>query len=327
MSDTTVSYTIASSDKGESLVVVGTTVRAITSSNPRYDEIKSYLIANGSTSDFDHVLSLIDAGPEALKQLVKLSERVTYQDGTLFFDNDPVEHQLAQHIVDMVKSGDDNFPAYVAFLENLAANPSKKSRKALFEWISDRNLTITPEGEFVAYKGLTRERKSVHAGGAFVDTGNGPKWVSGQVPNPVGAVVSMARSDVNDNREVGCSTGLHAGTSSYARSFGQLTVIVGINPRDVVMVPKDCNSQKLRVSRYRVLDDNAVDLDETTYGGKHRYDSEVAAQAESFTCSDCNEQTPINQRGEHDSTVCSDCDYYNSDYCSDCQYSYDDCEC
>ena len=72
----------------------------------------------------------------------------------------------------------------------------------------------------------------------------------GHIPNPPGAVVEMPRTQVNGDRHNGCSTGLHVGTWDYASTFGPKTLIVSVNPRDVVSVPKDCGYQKLRTCRY-----------------------------------------------------------------------------
>jgi hypothetical protein len=66
----------------------------------------------------------------------------------------------------------------------------------------------------------------------------------------------MPRNAVCDDAEVGCSYGFHAGSHKYASTFGggdSKLLIVKINPADVVSVPKDCDCQKLRTSRYEVL--------------------------------------------------------------------------
>ena len=87
----------------------------------------------------------------------------------------------------------------------------------------------------------------------------------GHIPNPPGAVVEMPRTQVSDDRHNGCTTGLHVGTWDYASAFGPKTLIVSVNPRDVVSVPKDCGYQKLRTCRYTVLDAVRNPLTHTTY--------------------------------------------------------------
>lgn len=136
-------------------------------------------------------------------------------------------------------------------LENLALNPSRLSRLHLFTWLSGRDFTITPEGFLLAYKGVQADAtsSSVNTGTATV---NGVTR-HGHIPNPVGAVVEMPRQQVNQDRDEGCSTGLHVGTFEYAAGFGQRLLLVSVNPRDVVSVPRDCEFQKMRTCRYTVL--------------------------------------------------------------------------
>ena len=68
----------------------------------------------------------------------------------------------------------------------------------------------------------------------------------------------MTRSKVDDDRDRGCSNGLHAGALNYVAGYGSVEandkiVIVKINPADVVSVPSDCNYEKLRTCRYEVV--------------------------------------------------------------------------
>jgi hypothetical protein len=101
-------------------------------------------------------------------------------------------------------------------------------------------MPLTPDGDFLAYK-------SVQAN--FTD------WYSGQHDFSIGQIREMARNQVCDNADVGCSAGFHAGSEEYAKSFngGGNLVIVKINPADVVSVPTDCECQKLRAYRLEVV--------------------------------------------------------------------------
>ena len=58
-----------------------------------------------------------------------------------------------------------------------------------------------------------------------------------------------------DDVEQGCAKGLHVGSWEYANDFkgnGHL-MVVKVNPRDAVSVPRDCSWQKLRACRYVVV--------------------------------------------------------------------------
>jgi hypothetical protein len=63
----------------------------------------------------------------------------------------------------------------------------------------------------------------------------------------------MPRGKVDDDFRRGCSFGFHVGTREYATSWGPRTMLVKVDPADVVSVPSDCECQKLRTSRYTVV--------------------------------------------------------------------------
>jgi hypothetical protein len=70
----------------------------------------------------------------------------------------------------------------------------------------------------------------------------------------------MERFDVDDNKDNTCSTGLHFCSQSYLSCFGgERTVIVKINPADVVSIPSDYNDAKGRACRYEVIGELEVE--------------------------------------------------------------------
>jgi hypothetical protein len=82
--------------------------------------------------------------------------------------------------------------------------------------------------------------------------------------NSIGMIVEMERNEVDDNRDNTCSSGLHFCSESYLKSFGGArTVIVKINPRDVVSIPSDYNDAKGRACRYEVIGEVNVNPDDT----------------------------------------------------------------
>jgi len=136
----------------------------------------------------------------------------------------------------------------VNFMNNLMQNPSKRAVDELYGFLEKNSLPITPEGCFLAYKKVREDFKDVH---------------SGTMDNSVGRVVSMERNMVDDNRDNTCSTGLHFCSHSYLGSFsGARTVIVKIDPRDVVSIPSDYNNAKGRACRYEVIGEVPVAPDD-----------------------------------------------------------------
>lgn len=227
-----------------SAFVGGEMLVASSQTHSNLDEIVSRLLA-GDLDNIDRLFSPEKAVTESFKQV---SERVAVRNGEVYFDGDVVHGALADHMLDLIQQGGD-VTALVAFWEKVAQNPSEHSRSQLFEWLNRHKFTITADGDILAYKGLRKDRTSVHAGPGIVDG----KQMNGHLPNAEGSVVEIARSKVVADSFVGCAAGLHVGTYEYASSFGHgVTVETYVNPRDVVSVPTDCNAQKVRVCRYKV---------------------------------------------------------------------------
>jgi len=138
------------------------------------------------------------------------------------------------------------------FWENLSKNPSASSVRELVDFMEVKELPLTEDGHFLAYKGVGSDYYSVH-GNKSTKVLQGTVNASGQIYNGIGEVIEMRRRDVDDNRDVGCSDGLHCGALAYSKDWGSRQVIVKVNPADVVSVPSDCSFQKCRVSKYEVV--------------------------------------------------------------------------
>ena len=121
-------------------------------------------------------------------------------------------------------------------------------------------MPITPDGNFLAYKGVQTDYYSFTSGSINVLSG---KVDNGKIYNGIGEYILVSRNQVCDDKEIGCSSGLHAGSVKYATEFGSRgkVVIVEINPCDVVSIPTDCNCEKLRTCAYKVVGEYDVPLD------------------------------------------------------------------
>jgi hypothetical protein len=222
-----------------------------TREHPNFDEI---LAALEEPVDEEKVVALFDLTKPIFDKFDHLSERVTVARGQIFFDGDPVNDTLSEAIVNFYKEDNDDWQRLVSFLEKIATNPNPHSRENLYKWLANHSFAIAPDGDFIGYKSISSDRLSHNSGKATV---NG-KVVNGRIPNNIGDVIEMPRSDVQHDPFNGCHTGLHVGTWGYASTFGgysSLLIKVKVNPRDVVSVPVDCGAQKLRCCRYIVLED------------------------------------------------------------------------
>lgn len=243
-----VSYAIVGADEGENIVVFvnGETLTAH-SSHPNYTRIVD--LAKASDPD---VAGLFDVAKTVSKRFETLTERVSSRNGRIYLDGDEVNNALTKQILRFLDEDNEDWVSLVNFFENVLANPDAHSREQLFEWLDRHEFTITHDGMIVGYKGVNRVDDgftSISHGPAVVDG----EEVNGAVPNNIGSIVEMSRSNVVADPAVGCSVGLHVGTFEYARDFSRGAVLeVHVNPRDVVSVPTDCDFQKVRCCRYYV---------------------------------------------------------------------------
>jgi hypothetical protein len=323
-----IKYLYTDGPNSKSILVTGEFTRTVASTSPRFEAVKEYL-ENTPQDELDeaHLMRLLDAGTLALTGLTRLSERITFNGSQILFDGDVLASSITSHIVRMVRNGDDSYQAFVRFLENLWTNPSVNSRDQLFDWLQDRHFTITEDGRFLAYKGVRREGNySIHPGKATV---NGEE-ITGPIPNPIGAIVEMPRSTVDDRSHEACSTGLHAGTATYARNYGERLLLVAINPRDVVSVPSDSEFQKLRTCRYEVLEEADGQLEDTTYVGSRRYDPVAEdfddLEEEATLCLECGDETDGDEYCDEECEARANGEFEDDDYWSEEEDAQDEQE-
>ena len=226
-----------------------------------------------------------------LKSLYASYEGIEVKDGNLYVFGDPVHSTLATRVLSFLEAGLDCVHLF-KFILKLNLNPSKRAVDELYTFLEHRALPITDNGNFLAYKAV-RDDYSDKYSGKFINT--------------IDAVLEMPRNKVDDNKENGCSYGFHAGTVEYAKDFmgreGHL-MIVEINPADVVSIPTDCQFQKLRTSKYKVVGEYEIDLTDPLYASRFETDQDDDVDlwdddSDNEFCSDCLEESYGN---------CDDCD-------------------
>jgi len=205
------------------------------------------------TNDRLNYKSIIDAIKEGNEKLVieLLDEnqvlnnvsngRVTVTGNTVTLDGKELHSAEAKKLVDLVSEGATNIARWFRFIEKLHANPSYHCRQQAYNFIAHTGMPMTEDGNLIGYKGVADNYKDKY---------------SGKFDNSVGQVLSMARSEVDDNPNHGCSSGFHVGSHDYADSWagddGRL-MIVEYSPADIVSVPDESGYGKLRVSKYTVI--------------------------------------------------------------------------
>ena len=213
-----------------------------------------WAILSGLQKGDREVFQLFDVKGGVQKRLRNLSDKVTFDGDTIFYNGQAVTGPLVDHLLRVLREGTQDYQPILKFWEKVNQNPSMRSREQLFTWLKSHEFTITEDGDILGYKGVARDRD-----GNFTSISQGEAEVNGvtkkgAIPNPLGAVVTMDRSKVMDDPNVACHHGLHVGDWSYAKNFGRGAVLeVHVNPRDVVSIPKDSNQRKMRTCRYKVI--------------------------------------------------------------------------
>ena len=225
------------SGNGTITVVIDNQSFTVGYDHPNYMAIKECIVNN----DAENIIELIDI-PSAIEDYAE--GKVTVIDGVLRYDGEEIHNSLTERIMGMMRNGFP-FEPMVKFLANVLENHSNRAVQELYTFLEHKNLPITEDGCFLAYKAVTSDYKD--------------KW-SRTIDNSVGETVSMQRRKVNDNCSVGCSDGLHCGALEYVEGYraehaGDRVGIVKVNPKDVVSVPTDCECQKVRTCEYQVIAD------------------------------------------------------------------------
>lgn len=162
------------------------------------------------------------------------------KDNMLHYGDEPVHENMRTRIERMLVAGEDPH-RLLRFYERLQENPSQRSVTQLWDFLQHLGIAIEPDGTFLAYKGVRRDLKDVH---------------SGTVDNTPGVINEMPRNKISDDPNTPCHYGYHVGALEYAGDFGgsdNVVVICRVDPKDVVCVPYDYSSQKMRVCKYEVV--------------------------------------------------------------------------
>lgn len=222
------------------VVVINNQPHTISKTHITYQKVLDAIKAN----DWETVQDVIEPKKVVLNYG---AGNVEIQGETLFWRGNKMHNALTTRMIAMLQEG---FPVepLVLFMENLMSNPSKRAVDELYGFLENNNLPITPDGHFLAYKKVRGDYKDVY---------------SGTFDNSVGKICEMERNQVDDDKDRTCSAGLHFCSQGYLSHFsGECTMILKINPRDVVSIPTDYNNSKGRCSRYEVIGELGVSLNE-----------------------------------------------------------------
>lgn len=222
-------------------VFLGGKVLSIARTDTRYEPALAVLHDPAGVNE--EALNAVLAPPAVkIQDTIKrqeLTDSIAIVDGELQYKGVGVHNTLASRILEHEKLQYDLKPL-LAFLDNVMQNPSYRAVQDLYTFLEVGGIPITSDGHFLAYKYVRDDFKDVH---------------SGTFDNTPGNIVEMPRNQVDENPNRTCSRGLHVCSYEYLGGYSHAAKVVlcKINPKDVVAIPADYNSTKMRVCRYEVV--------------------------------------------------------------------------
>lgn len=222
------------------ILVVDNQSYTIAPDHINYDKISEAI----REQDWSVIPDLVD--PK--RSIIKYTEgNVQIEGDRLLWQGKEIHNELSRRMIEILKDGFTITP-WVNFMNNLMENPSMRAVNELYTFLERNRLPITPDGYFLAYKKVRADYTDCH---------------SGTISNRVGEKPSMPRNEVDDDKDRTCSYGLHFCGLSYLDHFhGDRTMILKINPRDVVSIPSDYNGAKGRCCTYEVIGELGISASE-----------------------------------------------------------------
>ena len=262
---------------GSSIVATFDKPLSIDKSHPNFTKVVN-LLTKGTT-DVDTVMELMQPIRE-YNRAISDSQFAIGGNGNIYLNVDnypfylPVE--LQEEVLRIYRAA-GNLTAMVNFVTKLARNPDPDVRSQLYGFIKACGLTLTLDGDFLAYKKIRSDYKDIY---------------SGTMDNSIGAVLEMPRHAVEKDPTRTCSHGLHFAAYGYLNHYGSSEdhriVLVKISATDVVSIPTDYNNMKGRACKYQIYKEIEVpeelkyrsavyDFEEDDYEG---YDEDYADDEE-----------------------------------------------
>jgi len=302
--NTTNNIAVTITGSGKIAAVINGKPLSINTDHPNYASILEAI----KVQDWNKVATLADISASVNAYV---TGDVQIKDGVLFYKDEPVHNTIATRIVNFMRNGLPFLPL-VKFLENLMQNPSYRAVNELYDFLEAGELPITTDGHFLAYKNVRADFKDIH---------------SGTFDNSIGKVCEMPRHKVDEDKDRTCSNGLHFCSIKYLPHFsdscGGHTMIVKINPKDVVAIPADYNNTKGRCARYEVINEYTEDWRSKLNNQESGWDADLYDEDGSEyedegmgCCESCNDDLNNENFNGNDEELCDGClgDFDYPDY-------------
>lgn len=206
-----------------------------TISVPKKDYRYTSIVEMCKRQDIDGLMQLGDSF-SLLKEAVMKDYRIYNGDKDI---TGIVNPKLYNFIKLLYKKGvvKEELKRIVPFLQNCLDNPYIDACTEIYDFCKAMDFEITDDGCFLAYKNVRSDLKSIF---------------DGTTQHAVGMITKVDAFDTDRNQT--CSKGLHFCSREYLKSYvGDVTIVVKVNPKDVVAIPVDYNFQKGRCRQYETV--------------------------------------------------------------------------
>lgn len=181
---------------------------------------------------------------------IKASNILTLKGESVYWDEVSqlsLPTELVKSILEAESNQDElKLTTYKNFWTLMSLNPDAECRKNLFWFLNRNGLTISKHGFFVAYRN--------------VDVTNTPDVYTDHHSHTfkikIGEMVTMPRKNCDCDSNNECSRGLHCASKHWLNRnyYGDVGLVVLVNPSDVCAVPFNSQYGKLRTCAYLPID-------------------------------------------------------------------------
>ena len=215
--------------------------RSVVKGYPKFNTIKKNLVESCFSDKVLKASYNLLSLPNFVEKFSEGNITVDHKEDKVWYGTFEIKNSIVTRMMQML-SNQENVKPLVLFLEKLLMNPKKSVVDELYAFLQHNDIEISNDGDIIAYRSVRNDFMDFH---------------TGTMDNSVGNVVQMPRTLVDDNPNVTCSSGLHVASIGYAKGFGSNNRLVKVKvcPSDVVSVPVDYDSMKMRCCKFEVLEE------------------------------------------------------------------------
>lgn len=213
-------------------------------SNPMFDKVVASL-KSGDIKTAVNLCNIASAIEKMSDGLIKNNK------GTLQYSGENIHESASEWIMRNLSRGNAAVQPIINFLGRVKANDKPESVEGLWRFIRECGLVITSEGKFICQKYTDDDFMDCH---------------SRTIHYSLGKTIEMKREDVEFDPNKRCGRGIHGASENFVRGHSTIIELM-IDPIDVISVPYDSSSQKLRCCRafvWRILKHKGQVVNEPT---------------------------------------------------------------